>query len=330
VLQDIARKLDEAVFLEGPALQAHFDRFLAQPVREPACVGSYAGEPEALRRQLDRLFTHPRGPGRPQHRQPDGELRGALIPHIDFLRGGPTFAHAYKELAERCDADVFVILGTSHYSTRRFTLTCKDFATPLGLAETDKAYVDRIAAHYGDGAFEDEAAHLPEHSVEFHAVFLRYLLDRPFRIVPLLVGSFQDCIRDGTPPSNRADIGRMIAALRKAETESGERVCYIASGDLAHIGPKFGDGNPVDDAQLEWCERQDRELLRRAEATDLAGFFRVIADEQDARRTCGFPPTYTLMAALQPASGKLLHHDRYVAPNGFESVSFASVAFYGA
>jgi AmmeMemoRadiSam system protein B len=305
--------------------------FLRAPVREPACIGAYEGEPEALRRQLAGLFSGPRGPGLPVlNGPPDGRLRGALIPHIDLHRGGHTFAWGFKELAERSDASVFVILGTAHYSARRFTLTRKDFRTPLGVAVTDKAYVDRIAAVYGPAAFEDEVAHLPEHSIEFQVVFLQYLLGdrRPFTIVPILVGSFHDCIAGATPPHEQADIYLMIQALRRAEAESGAKVCYIASGDLAHLGPKFGDPAPVSRPQLDQSRTRDHELLRRAAAADREGLFHIILGEQDERRICGFPPTYTLLSVLEPDHGRLLHYDQYVEPSGFESVSFASLAFY--
>jgi AmmeMemoRadiSam system protein B len=330
ILQNLVERLDEALFLESPRLRAKFAEFLRAPVREPACIGAYAGEPNGLREQLAGLFRGQKGPGLPAAGVPDGRLRGALIPHIDLYRGGHTFAWGFKELVERCDATVFVILGTSHYSSRRFTLTRKDFRTPLGIAPTDKDYVNRIATYYGNGAFEDELAHLPEHSIEFQVVFLQYCLGekRPFRIVPIVVGSFHDCVATETAPHARDNIGRMIQALRRAEAECGEKVCYISSGDLAHIGPKFGDGNPVDAPQLEWSRRQDHALLQRMEANDLDGLCRVIFSEKDQRRICGFPPTYTLMAALRPEHGKLLHYDQYVEPKGYESVSFASLAFY--
>ncbi len=334
VLEELVQALDEALFLDSPRLREKFEEFLRSPVREPACVGSYEAEPAALRRQIDGLFLHTKGPGPLGNgHEPGagaGALRGALIPHIDFHRGGPTFAWGFKEVIERSDASLFVIIGTAHYSGKRFILTRKDFRTPLGLAETDKDYVDRIATCYGRQAFDDEAAHLPEHSIEFHVLFLQHCLAgrRPFQIVPLLVGSFQDCIEGETPPSERADIDRMIQALRRAEVESGRKVCYLSSGDLAHIGPKFGDREPVAEPLLDHSLRQDHELLRRAELADLDGFYRLILDERDRRRICGFPPTYTLMAAARPQRGKLLHYDRYVEPNGFESVSFASLAFY--
>jgi AmmeMemoRadiSam system protein B len=161
-------------------------------------------------------------------------------------------------------------------------------------------------------------------------VFLQYLFEgkRPIRIVPLVVGSFCDSVLTGSPPSEQADVGRMVEALREATAAAGEPVCTIISGDLAHVGPKFGDDGPLTETFLADSRRQDQRILARAEAADADGYFGVIADEQDARRICGLPPTYTVLEALRPGRGKVLHYDQYVQPDGFESVSFASVVFY--
>jgi AmmeMemoRadiSam system protein B len=323
----LVQRFEDAFFLETP----RFRELAANPVREPICLGTYAPEPDALRRQVESLFAHPQGPGLPKESKPDGRLRAALIPHIDYGRGGVTFAWGFKEVFERTDASLFVVIGTSHYSAHRFTLTRKHFKTPLGIAETDQRYIDRLAANYGDGLFDDELqAHLPEHSIELEVVFLQYLYEnrRPIRIVPLVVGSFHDAVFTGVPPRVQEDIGRMIAALRRTEEESKEPICYLISGDLAHIGPKFDDPEPVNEPQLTYSREQDYAILRQAEAADASGFFRVIADEYDRRRICGLPPTYTVLEAVKPSQGKLLHYDQYVEPRGFESVSFASVAFY--
>src|SRR5207253_9859478 len=108
-------------------------------------------------------------------------------------------------------------------------------------------YCDRPGKHHGPGLFDDEVPHPPQHSIELEVVFLQYLYEnkRPFRIVPLVVGSFQDCVDTGLAPAAQNDIGRMIEALRRAEAETNEPICYLISGDLAHIGPKFGDPDPV-------------------------------------------------------------------------------------
>jgi AmmeMemoRadiSam system protein B len=326
-LQELVGRLDESLLLDGPRFRQHVEG----PVREPRCIGCYPGEPDALRRQLHQLFTGPRGAGLPRDVKPGGRLRAALVPHIDYPRGGPCYTWAFKEVVEQTDASLFVIIGTSHYSAHRFTLTRKHFKTPLGVTPTDQDYITQLERHYGSGLFADEwMAHLPEHSIELEVVFLQYLYEnrRPIRIVPLVVGSFHDCVRGQRSPTDCADIRRMVDALRRVEAAWHEPICYLISGDLAHIGPKFGDTASVSSPWLARSRDGDFAILRQAELADADGYFRVVASENDARRICGMPPTYLTLQAARPASGKLFHYDRYIHPRGYESVSFASMAFY--
>jgi MEMO1 family protein len=336
VFERLAEDLDRALFLDGP----RFRELANNPIRQASCVHQYETKPGALRAVVEDLFTRSGGPGLPAEPKPDERLCSVLIPHIDYGRGGSTYAWAFKEVFERTPASLFVIIGTSHYSRQRFTLTRKHFETPLGVAQTDQEYIDRLVHHYGPGLFDDElGAHLPEHSIELEVVFLQYYYDsgvggrpgtpprRPFRIVPLVVGSFQDCLASKQLPGEKSDIGRMIQALRAVEKETAEPICYLISGDLAHIGPKFGDPSPVSEPLLGYSRIQDQVILRQTESADPAGYFQVIAAEGDQRRICGLPPTYTILEALQPTRGKVLAYDQYVHPQGHESVSFASVAF---
>jgi AmmeMemoRadiSam system protein B len=349
-LTALVQRLDDALFLDGP----RFAERVSGPIREPACIGCYSGDPDELREQLDGYFTAKGGPGKPwlpnrvarpesskgvalpttpfedSGRATRGRLRALLAPHIDYARGGVSYAWGYKELAEQCDAGLFVIVGTSHYSPARFTLSRQDFRTPLGVVPTDQIYVDRIVSHYGDGLFDDPLAHLPEHSIELEVVFLQHLFgrQRSIRIVPLLVGSFGDCVENGTDPATVPDIARMVEALRLAEAECPEPVCYVISGDLAHVGPKFGDREPVKVPFLADSRERDKAILDRAAAADPAGYFQAIAGEGDARRICGLPPTWTVLQAIKLTHGRVLHYDQYVHPRGSESVSFASAAFY--
>jgi predicted class III extradiol MEMO1 family dioxygenase len=336
LLTTFLERMDRALFLDGP----DYREKVANPVRPPACQGSYENDAQALRQQLRNLFTCREGPGLPARTRPDGRLRGALLPHIDYARGGPTYAWGFKEVVERTTASLFIIIATSHLSSRRFTLTRKAFATPLGVTPTDQSFIDRLVQYHGNCLFDDElAAHLPEWSIELEVVFLQYLYEgkAPIRIVPLVVGSFRDLIalpirsakgleidRTGF---QQAEISRMVEALRCAETETPEPVCYLISGDLAHLGPKFGDpGLPA--SVLEQSRSQDQALLQELEKGDAQGFLRMVAAEADCRRICGLPPIFTALQALRPGYGRLLHYDRYCDPNGHESVSFASMGFY--
>jgi AmmeMemoRadiSam system protein B len=335
----LIQELDDALFLDSPRFRARLREQTCEPIRPASCTACYGEHPAFIRRYLDLLFTGPQGPGRPGPHRNDERFRAVLLPHIDYQRGGRTYVWGFKELFERTAARLFVIIGTSHYSYHRFTLTRKHFQTPLGIAQTDQAFIDRLVTHYGDGLFDDElGAHMPEHSIELEVVFLQYLYrDTPIRIVPFVVGSFHDCIALGRDPAGMEDISRMIDALRAADRETDEAICYIISGDLAHLGPKFGDPRPVSATLLTHSRRQDFALLgelgegarkpRRTGPPDPQAFFQTIAAEDDARRICGLPPLYTILHALHPSSGQLLHYEQYVHPEGEESVSFASVVF---
>jgi AmmeMemoRadiSam system protein B len=325
-LSALIDKLEKAAFLEGPAYRAR----LEAPVREPSCIGCYEEKPAALRRQLKELFTGPNGPGLPVSKNVDNRLCAALVPHMDYARGGATYGWGFKEVFEHTEASLFVIIGTSHYSPNRFTLTRKNFKSPLGVVPTDENYIDCLVKHYEGDLFKDEFYHLPEHSIELEVVILQYLYEkhRKIRVVPLLVGSFQDAIEQGKSPKQQRDIQRMVEALRKVEEEVKEPICYIISGDLAHIGPRFGDFERLTNRHLKASRDQDQVILGRAEAANSEDYFQIIADERDRRRICGLSPTYTFLEAVRPGRAKLLHYDQYVHPRGVESVSFASMAFY--
>jgi MEMO1 family protein len=333
-LEDLVEQLDKAMVLDGPTFAAFQAAYRREPIRPAALAGrSYAGSDPALRSQLAQFFAHDRGAEAPKIRSdsaPGARLRGILSPHIDFHRGGPVYTWSYKELVEQSDADTFVILGVAHqYCRNRFALTRKDFATPLGLVPTDRSYVDRIAAQSGADLFEDELSHRTEHSIEFQAVFLQYLLGgrRPFSIVPILVGSFHDLMEEGTDPIEDAEVRRFIDALRAAESASGKTVAYIGGIDLCHVGPEFGDPDPLDATTLDHVRSFDTAMLDHAAANDPAAWFGTAAKVGNRWRVCGLAATYTMLHAMGPARGRLLQYDQAVDDRRTCCVSFASLAF---
>ena len=328
-LLNLVKGLDLDYLLDSPRLREK----LNTPDRAPTCIGVYDADPEKARKQLKKLFTATGGPGLPGEPgcriESDGPVRAVLVPHMDYHRGGVTYGWGFKELVERTDASLFVIIGTSHYSGQRFSLSRQNFTTVFGKVSTDQAYVDRIVKHFGEGLFDDPYAHVPEHSIELEVALLQYVFEgkRPIRIVPLLTGPYFDCVGGKNSPRSKADIAKMISALKAAEAEAGEKVCYIISGDLAHIGPKFEDPDLLTDEQLKASKKQDDQLMKFAASVDTEAYFGLIAEEKDERRICGLPPTYLTLEAASPTKGKVLHYGRYVQPEGIESVSFAAAVF---
>ncbi|MDP7166764.1 MAG: AmmeMemoRadiSam system protein B [Nitrospinota bacterium] len=348
-IRELFSHLEQSHFLDGDGFEAWrqdvVDAYLGAPARPSFLAGkSYDADPAGLRSQIEGFFTSEEGPGLPERngRTAGAPLKGLVAPHIDFQRGGPTFAWSYRALAERTEADTFIVLGTVHAPTQGiYSLTRKDFETPLGALEADGGFVDALAARYSEDLFRDEFAQRGEHSIEFQAVFLRYILpgdgDRTSQrensgagsvtFVPILVGSFGEFVAGCRSPAGDDEVEGFIAALRDTAAEfeaRGRRVCYLASVDLAHVGPQFGDDRLVDEAQLRALGEADRASLEAVCRGDAEAFYWSVAADGDARKVCGLAPIYTMLRVLEGCSGEVLHYSQWPDPDG--TVTFCSVA----
>jgi AmmeMemoRadiSam system protein B len=334
--------LDEQFYLHNQRFldrqQEIAEEFRRQPVRVPAhAPGVYSDEPEKLKAQLRGHFQAADGPGEAQLDGKRSTPKAIVAPHIDFHRGGPCYAWAYKELAERSGADLYILLGTSHCAgASPFVATLKDFATPLGRVETDKEFVGRLAAAYGGDLFADEHLHRTEHSLEFQVVYLKYIADlrarltgenRDFKIVPILVTSFHSNIQNGSLPAKEPRIGDFLKALADLAAKESRRVCFVAGVDLAHVGAQFGDRDPVTPEFLKWVEAEDQRLIERLASADSEGFFHEIAKDQDRRRVCGFSPLYSLSHLLGGSKGRLLKYGQAFTQETGSAVTFTSMVF---
>src|SRR5918992_1399753 len=313
-LKDLIDAFDQHYYLDSDRFRNYRDAVIREfrrlPTRAAAHVGgAYSADPIQLKNQLDGYFSAPAGPGMPMLEKSSTTPRAIVAPHIDFRRGGAAYAWAYKALAESDGADVYILLGTSHCGGQTpYILTLKDFATPLGVVETDSEFINRLQAQSGEDYFVDEYLHRGEHSLEFQVVFLKFIAqrraamtgqpERPFKIVPILVSSFHSMMMNETPPEKTSAVGMFLRVLRAAAEKESRQVCFVAGVDLAHVGPQFGDREPITDEFLKWVETEDRSLVERLGTLDAPGFFREIAKDQDRRRICGFSPLYSLIHLL--------------------------------
>jgi AmmeMemoRadiSam system protein B len=342
-LRQFVEMLDQHYYLQSERFEHHQQAVTAEfrrsPTREAAHVGGgYKSDPVGLSAQLDDYFQPPKGPGLPSAANGGAAPKAIVAPHIDFHRGGPSYAWAYKALAESRGADLYIILGTSHCGGKTpYILTLKDFATPLGLVETDKDFVSRLQSQCADDYFSDEYLHRGEHSIEFQVLFLKYAAqkraalsgepEQPFKIVPILVSSFHALMMSRTLPEQTAPVGNLLAALSRLAAQDGRRICFVAGVDLAHVGRQFGDTEPVTDDFLKWVEAEDRQLVERLAALDAPGFFNEIAKDQDKRKICGFSPLYSLIHLLDGARGSHLHYGQAFTPETGSVVTFTSMIF---
>jgi hypothetical protein len=333
-ITEIADALDAQGFLDSPSFaerRAAIDRaFLEAPTR-PATHGggAYPLDPAEVRALFDGFFEPPEGPG-PVDGDVPGHPRvaGVIAPHIDFHRGRSAYAWAYRDLAERSDADLFVVFGTCHVGMEHpFALTRKNYESPLGQVPVDREFAEALARRAQQDCFGSELAHRTEHSIEFQAVFLRYLFAgrREISIVPVLASFAHEALAQNRRVDDDPRIPRFLDALGETIAASGRRVVVIAGADLAHVGPRFGDPRPVSPAELVEIGAADRAMLEAVEAGDAEGFFASVARDGDRRRICGLSPIYALLRALGGTRGALRRYAQWPDPQGV--VTFASVVF---
>ena len=329
--------LQEAALLFGPTYEAARQRALADyraaPFRRPALAGSgYPADPEALHRLLAGYAAEARVNGAARA---NGRLRGLITPHIDYARGGAEYARAWLPArAAVAAAELVVIFGTDHAgSAGALTLTRQRYATPWGPFPQDHAVVERLVAALGEeAAFAEELHHRSEHSIELATVWLHWLLREAGRsddlppLVPVLCGSFAPFTHGAADPlADRVRV-QALAALRAAT--AGRRVLVVASADLAHVGPAFGDERGWDALARDSLKASDERLLAVAATGDPADFLATLRADQDAHRVCGLPPIYWALHALDGTRGETLGYDQCPADEaGASWVTIAGMAY---
>jgi len=336
-IEAVAEQLDRALLLESPrfrqALDGLMEDFHKGPVRPSFFSGkSYASDPSGLKVEMEGYFTKQGGPGGFSRSRRASGLRGILAPHIDFQRGGHCYAWAYRAVAEAEEADLYIILGIAHAPSKgRFSVTLKDFETPLGVARTDRDFVNALSRRCSQDIFLDEFLHRSEHSVEFQVVFLQYVLGPEMKaaIVPILCGSFDDYLQQGKVPEEDPQVAEFLGALRSVAIESQKRICFISGVDLSHMGPQFGDAGAMDGLSRSRIQQEDLETLEKVACVDADGFLRLLQRDMNRRRICGFPAIYVQLRTMEALRGEVLKYDQGATPDGRSMVSFAALAFYG-
>jgi AmmeMemoRadiSam system protein B len=340
VILDLVKALDDAGYLETPAMAdkrlkaAEF--FRANPKRPAAFAGpSYPAQPLPLAAVLGKFFSAENGPGKGKSEEPAKPAPlGLVAPHIDFTRGGPAYAWAYQALSERKAPDIVIALGVAHASPDSpWIFTHKSYETPFGPMEVDDALYQKLSSRVWYEPRVDEWVHKSEHSLEFQAVWLKYLWrEKTPKWIPILVSNFERFSPDSAP----AKVPTVEKALKdfgevlKAEIAQGRTVMILCGIDLAHVGPRFGDDLEITPELEKKIEAEDRKSLVAAMALDADGFYRSVAADGRWRKVCGLSALYTglrlmkMIGAVQP--GRLLTYGQAPDPAG-GIVSFASAIY---
>ena len=251
------------------------------PHRPPACAGRfYEGTAERLQAQVQALL---------EPNVPRTAARAIVCPHAGLMYSGAVAGAVYSRVTIPSTA---ILVGPNHtgYGPPLSVYSEGEWLLPGG-ALTIAADLARELLARCPLAQSDALAHQGEHCLEVQLPFLRAL--RPdIQILPIVVG-FHDL------EACRA-LGLALAAIIE---EAPTPPLLIASTDLTHCGPGFGQAPPAGLTAEAFAHRQDRLALDTVQTLDGERLHRTVEEHQITM--CGYvPSTAVLFAAKAVGAGK--------------------------
>ena len=319
--------LDESFLLDSERFKKAKEQIIAdftsQRIRPCShCGKSYPENPSELRDRLDEILN-----SQPTPSEPEGGIVALVAPHIDLNVGYKSYSHAYQLLKHASPSRV-ILLGVGHQLQNAFfSLTDKDFETPLGITQSDQETIRRLREAGQDIIASDDFIHRSEHSIEFQLIFLQHLIaDKTFTIIPILCGSLYADLPEYSRETYQEQTGRFLDELRSILNDPEQETILIAGVDFSHTGPKFGHEMPASHMQPR-SEEHDRNLLTNLTRLDAANFWEESRRVNDQFNVCGFSALACLLEILPQCQGELLHYEIWHEEPTRSAVSFASVAF---
>ncbi|MEM9445980.1 MAG: AmmeMemoRadiSam system protein B [Verrucomicrobiota bacterium] len=205
-----------------------------------------------------------------------------IVPHIDFRVNLSIYAQIYNLLIGRSRfPSTFVILGVGHRCPAEYSCCPFTFSTPLGEVSTHMGLWKELEESSAEPiAFYPETFE-GEHSLEYVIVWLQVIRElfypeQTFQVLPILMGGLHQHIHYGIIPSSKDPFTEFGTNLKEAVTRhinSPDEVCWIASIDGCHVGPRFQhsfSGNRVTQQAVKTWESH---LWQVCESNLLSTFF---------------------------------------------------------
>lgn len=175
--------------------------------------------------------------------------KAIVAPHLDYPRGWLNYANIYGRMRVVDAPDRIIILGTNHFGMGTGVTACdKGFESPLGTCAYDKAFADLVKSALGaeDAAklFEHRYDHEREHSIELHIPWICHVFGGDNGVTPKVFAALvhDPLVNQGKSYDGKGvSLDAFVEAVRKAIAKAGGRTLVIASADLSHVGPQFGD-----------------------------------------------------------------------------------------
>jgi MEMO1 family protein len=355
ILQGIVAQLDQAGLLEGPTFSAMHQKikrdFDASPVLPPASTAAFAemlgaqalgqeasedAKVEAGAKKMTELFDTWISESLKNAADPslDALPKAIVAPHLDYPRGWMNYAAIYGRLRVVDVPDRVVILGTNHFGSGTGVVGCnKGYQTPLGTLEVDQQMVDGLRSVLGEKLFAERYDHEREHSIELHVPWIQHVFGRSGS-GPRIFGALihDPCVNSGESYDGAGvSLEQFVAALKQTLARLPGTTLIVSSADLSHMGPAFGDQQPLigDDQAIE-AERSrivqhDVSMLKMVQENKPGELIAAMAWQQNPTRWCSIGNLAATLMVVEPSEVKLLNYAAAIDQQGMAMVSSAAM-----
>ena len=247
--------------------------------RKPAVAGQfYPDDPAELRKMIRGYFN------RIAPTQNTGSTMAVISPHAGYVFSGEVAAKAFNQLDPQKEYSTVFIIGSSHRSAfgGGSVYTSGNYITPLGTVPVDLELARTLALSNKHLSFDPQYQR-NEHSIEVQIPFLQEVLKKPFKILPILLGT-QDPV-----------ICKSIANSLKPYF-TPENV-FVISTDFSHY-PAYEDAIRIDRMLAEAIVANDPEKFIKAERGCLNESVSNLATG-----CCSWPAVLTLMYMTEKEPG---------------------------
>jgi AmmeMemoRadiSam system protein B len=197
------------------------------------------------------------------------------------------------------------------------------FESPLGRCQCDSTVINEVVNSLGKKIVLDQLDHYAEHSIQLQLPWLQHCWGNVPVVAALLPDPLQPMIaNDG----GRADGKQFVEALRGALDKVGGRTFFVASSDLSHVGPQFGEPRPVDQQRRFDVERHDREMLGKFLTGDAEEFISAMKWNKNPTRWCSVGNMTALLALARPTNCELIDYRQACDDKGVGMVTSAAIA----
>lgn len=358
ILEGLVAQMDDASLIEGPTFQALLAKtraeFDASSVLPPASTAAFADAlvtqalggnatdaqkaeqgPKKLRETMDLWMSEAlKNAQKPSF---DALPRAVVAPHLDYARGWLNYAAVYGRLRVCDRPDRVIILGTNHFGMGTGVVACdKGYETAIGTCEADGDLIAQVRASLGEALFAHRYDHEREHSIELHIPWIQHVFGKDqMGRYPKVFGALvhDPAVNNGQSYDGAGvSLEDFVKTMKSVLSSLPGKTLIVSSADLSHVGPAFGDQQPLAGDAKETEEARNKVVQHDLQLLDLvvknkpADLIASMAWQQNPTRWCSTGNIVATLMLAEPSEVEMLNYAAAMDQQGMAMVSSAALA----